>query len=506
MTSCIDVLHDIQLHMRNKQYDKVITQCSELFITYPQNREYLNYLMNAYNAINDTKKMIKGLELLIKQLPNIKNSPNLVPSYCILHNYLATTYHACNNNSKAIDCYKKIISVNNGIPDIYNNISVCHIALKEYNEALVYLKISLTLKETDSTYRILANTGLYVKKYKDSIRYYESITHPTTKDLYNTSFPYLASKQYIKGFELYENRLANNDVSPQTNQITRVEVPIPYWDGKEKCKHLMILYEQGIGDNIQYFRFIIELSKRYPKLKITYFCKNIVSHLFNYDSCDNITVIDDSVPIDLSIYDKKLYIMSLPYILKLETITRNNINYIVCDKKNDRKWCDKLLPFENKLKVGFMYSGLLVSYIDKQIELSDFKPICCDENIQTICLHKMDDKLRDDFSKIDFASEIFMEEIDMNQAFMDTISILRNIDVLVTIDTSIAHLAGVMGVKTLLLIGYTSEWRWFDTDDKIWYDSVNIIRMRQQKPLADLIPIIKQITDEYYVTKHARSK
>lgn len=153
-----------------------------------------------------------------------------------------------------------------------------------------------------------------------------------------------------------------------------------------------------------------------------------------------------------------------------------------------------------------MYSGLLVSYIDKQIELSDFKPICCDENIQTICLHKMDDKLRDDFSKIDFASEIFMEEIDMNQAFMDTISILRNIDVLVTIDTSIAHLAGVMGVKTLLLIGYTSEWRWFDTDDKIWYDSVNIIRMRQQKPLADLIPIIKQITDEYYVTKHARSK
>ena len=506
MTSCVDVLDDIQLHMRNKQYDKVITQCSELFITYPQNTEYLDYLMNAYNAINDTTKMIKGVELLIKQLPNINNSPQLAPSYCILHNYLAMAYHNCNNNSKAVDCYNKIISVNNGIPDIYNNIAICHIALKEYNKAIICSKISLRLKETDSTYRILANTSLYVKKYKDSIRYYESITHPTTDDLYNTSFPYLASKQYIRGFELYENRLASNYICPQTNQITRAEVPIPYWDGKEKCNHLMIVYEQGIGDNIQYFRFIIELLNRYPEMKITYFCKNIVSHLFNYDSHDNITVIDDSFPIDLSIYDKKLYVMSLPYILKLQQITPNTVNYIVCDKTNDGKWCDKLLPFENKLKVGFMYSGLLVSYIDKQIELSDFKPICCDENIQTICLHKMDDKIRDDFSKIDFASEIFMEEIDTNQSFMDTISILRNIDVLVTIDTSIAHLAGVMGVKTLLLIGYTSEWRWFDTDDNIWYDSVNIIRMSEQKPLSDLIPRIKKLLDEYYVTKYACTK
>ena len=51
MTSCVDVLDDIQLHMRNKQYDKVITQCSELFITYPQNTEYLDYLMNIQEVI-----------------------------------------------------------------------------------------------------------------------------------------------------------------------------------------------------------------------------------------------------------------------------------------------------------------------------------------------------------------------------------------------------------------------------------------------------------------------
>jgi ADP-heptose:LPS heptosyltransferase len=75
---------------------------------------------------------------------------------------------------------------------------------------------------------------------------------------------------------------------------------------------------------------------------------------------------------------------------------------------------------------------------------------------------------------------------------------LRNIDVLVTIDTSIAHLAGVMGIKTLLLLGYTSDWRWFDNDDKVWYDSVDIIRMTEQRPMSDLIPRVKTLLDAEY--------
>lgn len=504
MDSYSSRLNTIKKCIDDKDYDIAISECNKMFIHYPERLEILDYLIGIYGTINNIERTIEGLELLVKQLPSSNIPRELSNSYCILYNKLAESYFVNNNKIMAVNCYKKIISVNNCVPDIYINMAVCYSDLKRYNEAIISLQICLRLKQCNQIYSILGSTHLAIKKYNKSINYYESIKDPTSHDLYNMCFPYLASKQYIKGYQLFENRLAKNDICSQTNQISRVDIPtIPYWDGRENCNHLMIIYEQGIGDNIQYFRFIIELSKLYPNMKITYFCKNIVSHLFNYDSYHNITVIDDSFPIDISIYDKKLYIMSLPYILKLQQITPNTVNYIVCDKQNDDKWYNKLLPFENKLKVGFMYSGLLASYIDKHIQLDDLKSICCDENIQTICLHKMDDKIRDDFSKIDFTREIFMEEIDMNQAFMDTISILRNIDVLVTIDTSIAHLAGVMGVKTLLLIGYTSEWRWFDTDDKVWYDSVNIIRMTEQKPLAHLIPRVKKLLDAEYVNKRS---
>jgi ADP-heptose:LPS heptosyltransferase len=114
----------------------------------------------------------------------------------------------------------------------------------------------------------------------------------------------------------------------------------------------------------------------------------------------------------------------------------------------------------------------------------------------------MDEKISEDFSRIDFADKIMKYDIDNLKPFHDTISLLRNIDVLVTIDTSIAHMAGVMGIKTLLLIGYTSEWRWFDNNDKVWYDSVEIIRMNEQKPLADLLPRVKNLLITEYESKY----
>jgi tetratricopeptide (TPR) repeat protein len=492
-------LDTIKTHLQNKQYDDVIRKGTELFKDYPEQTTTLNEIIVIFKNMNDTEKTINGLKSLAQYLSSTNIPFQYIPSYCIIYNELATSYFSHNKYKETIDCYQKITSKRNNIPDIYVNQAICHRSLMEYSKAIICLKIALSLEKNDSTYRSLGNIYFYSKMYKDSIKHYESIKNQDYNDLYNTSFPYLAIKKFVKGFKLYENRLASNDIHPQTNNISRVEIPsIPYWDGKVSCNHLMVIYEQGIGDNIQFFRFIIELSNRYPELKITYFCKNIVSHLFNTETYKNITVIDDSSGINISLFDKKIYIMSLPYILTLNTIIPNSINYIVCDSKNDEKWRNKLIPFENKLKVGFMYSGLLISYINKHIDLEYFKPICCDKNIQTICLHKMDSKIKEDFSKIDFANEILVEDLDMEKAFVDTISILRNIDVLVTIDTSIAHLAGVMGIKTLLLLGYTSDWRWFDNDDKVWYDSVDIIRMTEQRPMSDLIPRVKTLLDAEY--------
>ena len=499
MSQIKNSLDKIDRLMLNHQYDDVIQLCSELYINKSHNSKCLDNILNAYRQSgNVNKNAIPHFQKLLN------HTPPKTPEFCILHNEIGVYYANCNDHKRSIHHFKQVLLVKNDIPDVFNNIAVCHIALKEYAAALVCLNISLHLHECDNVYIRIGEVNLYTKRYDASIKAYKSVRKPSDIDLYNSCFPYLATKQFLIGYKLYESRLKRDDISPQTNQISRVEIPsIPYWNGIDICSHLLIIYEQGIGDNIQYFRFIIELSNKFPDLKITYFCKSCVSHLFNVNPYSNILIRDDSQQIDLSGYDRKIYIMSLPYILKLQTITLNTINYITEDVNNNAVWQEKLSFYTNKLKVGMLYSGLLISYIDKQIKLSDFKDICTDDRFQTICLHKMDNNILSDFSSIDFADKIMTYDIDKHKSFFDTISILRNIDVLVTIDTSIAHLAGVMGIKTLLLIGYTSEWRWFDTDDKIWYESVEIIRMVEQKPLSKLLPRIKNILISEYENKYS---
>ena len=152
------------------------------------------------------------------------------------------------------------------------------------------------------------------------------------------SFSYLAKKDFKKGFQLYETRLNENKINSQTNIMERVEIPsLNCWDGKSVCNKLLVVAEQGLGDNIQYYRFIIELSKKYPTIKISFFTKKELSHLFK--TYDNIEIIDELFVIN---YDYKLFIMSLPKILQLDNIQPNEINYIQTNPELLEYWKEKI--------------------------------------------------------------------------------------------------------------------------------------------------------------------
>ena len=79
--------------------------------------------------------------------------------------------------------------------------------------------------------------------------------------------------------------------------------------------------------------------------------------------------------------------------------------------------------------------------------------------------------MKNELSLIDLAPYI--------KDYFDTAGFLKNIDLLITIDSSIANLAGAMGVKTFLLLPYRTDWRWFyDTETTSWYDSVKIFKQK----------------------------
>ena len=191
--------------------------------------------------------------------------------------------------------------------------------------------------------------------------------------------------------------------------------------------------------------------------------------------------------INLKNYDYKAFIMSLPNILKLNTILPNTENYININNNKLKYWENEFLQFK-KLKIGFVYNGLLSSFIEKNIPLQEFN-ILSDLNIDLICLHKKDEII-EDINKIEFKEKINYYDIDKDKSFEDTICILKNLDLLITIDTSIVHLAGILNIKTWLLLGY-SEWRWSNKNTTYWYNSVELIRNKENMEFKNILQIVK---------------
>ena len=141
---------------------------------------------------------------------------------------------------------------------------------------------------------------------------------------------------------------------------------------------------------------------------------------------------------------------------------------------------------------------MLNSYIEKHIPLHDFESLA-ELNINLICLHKLSEI--EDLNKLSFNDKIITFDIDNDMAFVDTIAILKNIDILLTIDTSIVHLAGVLGIKTILMLGSTSDWRWFSDNDKVWYNSVDLLRANDNMKLSSVLPEVKNIINNMICQK-----
>lgn len=452
---------------------------------------FLYELGNVYEKLNMYYKAIVECYVVIIQTN---------PTNIIILNQIGVCYSNMNELKLAIHYFKKVLKFAE-IADVYCNIGVCSEKIKNYDTAEINFLKAYKLDSNNSKIKhALGNIYYIFKKYDKSIEFYTKIKDykKDPKMLYELSFTYLAKKQFKKGFELYENRIKYNDINPQTNLISRVEIPsINYWNGTDKCNKLLIVAEQGLGDNIQYYRFIVELSYLYPDMIIHYFCKKELFHLFK--TYNNIEIIDNVIinvqnetnrEFPMINYDYKIYIMSLPFMLKLEKIYPNNINYINTNKVTFNKWKEIFKPLK-KYKVGFVYNGLLSSFIEKYIPLIKFE-ILSDLNIDLICIHKKSD-IENDISNLspNLKDKIHFYDMDMEQSFVDTIHILQNIDLLITIDTYIVHLAGIMNVKTWLLLGYYSEWRWSTGDTNFWYNSVELIRMKEKNDFAEILELVK---------------
>jgi hypothetical protein len=251
---------------------------------------------------------------------------------------------------------------------------------------------------------------------------------------------------------------------------------------------LLIHAEQGFGDTLHFVRYVPLLSERGATiiLEVQSQLKALLSQIIGASA-----VIGRGEP--LPSFDRHCPLLSLPLAFRTqpETISAN-VPYIAADRARVAHWA-RLLNFAGKRKIGLVWAGnASASAIDarRSMSLNHFAPLAGLTNIQLFSLQKGEPAAQalqpqDGLSLIDPTSEL--------AGFEDTAALIANLDLVISVDTAVAHLAGALGKPVWILSRFDGCWRWLNgREDSPWYPTA---RLFHQKAPGDWDEVIARLRD-----------
>ncbi len=263
--------------------------------------------------------------------------------------------------------------------------------------------------------------------------------------------------------------------SPRTRPPINAQ---PSWDGSPLAGRTILLHaEQGLGDTLHFVRYAQLLCAEGARTIVA--CQKPLLRLLR--SCPGI---DEIVDLNgaLPFFDVAVPMMSIPGLLRttLASIPAP-IPYLTADPDLVDSWRERLKSTPG-FRIGIAWQGSAIFHGDRQrsIPLAAFAPLAAVPGVRLISLQKGDGseqirQLRPAFEIEDFTAELDEE----HGPFMDTAAIAANLDLVVTSDISIAHLAGALGVPVWIALSVFPDWRWLlDRDDSPWYPTARLFRQR----------------------------
>lgn len=282
---------------------------------------------------------------------------------------------------------------------------------------------------------------------------------------FNYAVAHLANGDLSNGWELFESRWRF-----KFHEHTLETYDKPRWNGEDITgQRLLVTCEEGDGDNIQFIRFVEELQLK-SITPIIQTEPNLVK-LFN-NSFNNLLVIDNTQV--YNDYDYWTPILSIPKCLKItyENLSKKTV-YLKPTIDKVEKFKDLLNDIE-KPKIGFCWNGRSKTYpLSEIVRLIALTPQYQYVNLQLKYTEEEFDILTNLNVKF-YTNEIH----DWN----DTAALIENLDLVISIDTGLIHMAGSLGKPGILLLDkYKSCWRWlYDTEYTQWYDSIRLVRQIEQ--------------------------
>ncbi|MFA6920403.1 MAG: tetratricopeptide repeat protein [Gallionella sp.] len=359
-------------------------------------------------------------------------------------------------NAKRFDeaeaCYKRAIDLKPHGPEAWSNLGVLYACLKRETEA-------------ERCHR----TAIFLDASYDMARF-------------NLSYLLLSQGRFEEGWSCLD---ARNWYQGIAEYLT-----MPRWKGEALAgKSLLIVYEAGLGDMIQFCRYAA-LLKDQGTASITLLCHPPLKTLLaNVDGVDEIIGYDEAFP--ASGWDYWTPLLSIPGYCntRLESIPAK-IPYLHAQPDLIDKWA-ALIPIKG-LRVGLVWKGNPLFENDADRSLSSLDVLAPLWNVQGVTFISLQKGEGENESPPDGHSLIRPGP----QDFADTAAILANLDLVISVDTAVAHLAGALGKRCwTLLPEYKTDWRWLkERTDTPWYPGV--MRLYRQETMGDWAPVIARVVHD----------
>jgi len=280
---------------------------------------------------------------------------------------------------------------------------------------------------------------------------------------------YLATGKYQRGWQQYEWRWKKPGNNLQ-------DLPYPVWDGSDLHGKTVLLRSEGaLGDSIQFARYAQLVKQR----GATVIVQTLAPLKKLFSLCGYIDeVICAGDP--LLHVDYQISLMSLPHIFdtRVDTVP-TNIPYLQADAQLQKEW--KQAFDSSQINVGICWQADLHNDAQRpplarrSIPVEIFAPLADIPGIRLFSLQRGDDE---SLARVTFELYGFGPDFDETYGrFMDTAAVIKNLDLVISVDTSIAHLAGALGTPTWVILPFKSDWRWMVRRlDTPWYPHMTLFR------------------------------
>lgn len=448
-------------------------------------------------ALIDLKRPAEALQAF-------ETASQLVPAYPEALCNRGHALRALKRNDEALEAFRLALSLRPAFAEALTGLGEVLVAMRRYEEALAVLTEALTLQP--SSHEALNQKGLALvmlgRQEEGLACYAEAISlSPQTAEYHNNAgfalqelgrleeaqaafgqalsldpsfadartnrgIVRLLQGDWAQGFADFESRWDSPSfLSP------RAPCKAPLWQG-ERVGHLLVFGEQGLGDHLQFVRFLTFAQERADR--VTFACTPKLHHLFARAFPD-VTLVSTVMPDDR--FDAMIALMSLPHLFgtTLDTVP-SRVPYLFADPELVASWREKI--GRDGFKVGLVWQGNPQADVDRgrSLPLSLLAPLA-QEGVRLIALQKGAGLKQIDGLPPGMKVEVPEAFDEGEDAFADSAAVIANLDLIVTTDTSMAHLSGALGKETIVLLKHVPDWRWLmERGDSPFYPSLNLSR------------------------------